>query len=121
MKICKFIDKNTADIIYKQTVLPIFDYGGFLIASSTKKLRDDLQKLQNKALRILHGFRLNNSPGLKDLHDRSCLLRLEQRREKQLLHMMLWFSKFKQNLVESNRRTRLQCKINFKMLPLKTR
>ena len=34
---------------------------------------------------------------------------------------MLWFSKFKQNLVKSNRRTRLQCKINFKMLPLKTR
>ena len=84
----KFIDKNTASIIYKQTILPILDYGGFLIDSCSQELRDDLQKLQNKALRIIHGFRLNNSPGLNDLHNRSCLLSLEQRREKQLLHMM---------------------------------
>ena len=121
MKIRKFIDKNTADIIYKQTILPIFDYGGFLIDSCTKKSRDDLQKLQNKALRIVHGFKLINSPGVKDLHNRSCLLSLEQRREKQLLHLMLWFSKSKNNLVKCKRRTRLQCKINFKVLPLKTR
>ena len=121
MKIRKFIDRDTALIIYKQTIMPIFDYGGFLVDSSTRKSRDDLQKLQYKALRTVHGFRLNNSPSVKDLHDRSCLLSLEQRREKQLLHLMLWFSKFKQNLVKSNRRTRLQCKINFKILPLKTR
>ena len=121
MKIRKFIDRDTALIIYKQTIMPIFDYGGFLVDSSTRKSRDDLQKLQNKALRTVHGFRLNNSPSVKDLHDRSCLLSLEQRREKQLLHLMLWFSKFKQNLVKSNRRTRLQCKINFKILPQKTR
>ena len=120
MKIGKFIDRGTALIIYKQTIMPIFDYGVFLVDSSTRKSRDDLQKLQNKALRTVHGFRLNNSPGVKDLHDRSCLLSLEQRREKQLLHLMLWFSKFKKNLVKSNRRTRLQCKINFKILPLKT-
>ena len=121
MKIRKFIDKHTANVIYKQTILPIFDYGGFLIDSCTQKQRDDLQKLQNKALRIIHGFKLNNSPSIKDLHNMSSILSLEQRREKQLLHLMLWFSKSNKNLFKGNRRTRLQCKINFKMLPLKTR
>ena len=119
--ILRFIDRNTANTIYKQTILPIFDYGGFLIDSCTQKLRDDLQKLQNKALRIIHGYRLDNSPSVKDLHNRSGLLSLEQRREKQLLHMMLWYSKSEKHLFKGNRRTRLQCKINFKVLPLKTR
>ena len=121
IKIRKFIDKNTANTIYKQTILPIFDYGGFLLDSCTQKLRDDLQKLQNKALRIVYGYRLENSPNVKDLHNRSGILSLEQRREKQLLHMMLWYSKFGNHLVKGNKRTRLQCKINFKVLPLKTR
>ena len=92
-----------------------------MIDSCSQKLRDDLQKLQNKALRIIHGFRLNNSSGLNDLHNRSSLLSLEQHREKQLLHMMLWYSKLIKNLVKTNRRTQLQCIINFKVLPLKTR
>ena len=92
-KIRKCIDKNTANMIYKQTLLPIFDYGGFLIDSCTQKSRSDLQKLQNKVLRIIHGFKLHNSPGIENLHNRSCLLSLEQRREKQLLHMMSWYSK----------------------------
>ena len=51
----------------------------------------------------------------------SNVLSLEQRREKQLLHMMLWFSKSSETLVKANRGNRLQCKINFKVLPLKTR
>ena len=55
-KIRRFIDKSVATIIYKQTILPIFDYGVFLLDSSTQKTIDDLQKLQNKALRIINGF-----------------------------------------------------------------
>ena len=49
------------------------------------------------------------------------VLSLKQRREKQLLHLMLWYSKFANNLVKKPRRTRLQEKLNFKVLPLKTR
>ena len=49
------------------------------------------------------------------------LLSLRQRREKQVLHLMLWFSKFDINLLKGVCRTRLQEKINFKVLPLKTR
>ena len=118
-KIKKLIDNSTANIIYKQTILPILDYGGFLIDSCTQKSIDDLQKLQNKALRIVHGFKLLNAPNIEALHNMSSLLSLKQRREKQLLHLMLWYSKSKNNLLKKNVRTRLQGKINFKFLPLK--
>ena len=37
MKIRKYIDKHTASVIYKQTMLPIFDYGGFLIDIAVPK------------------------------------------------------------------------------------
>ena len=120
-KIRKFIDKSTANIIYKQTILPILDYGGFLLDSCTQKLRDDLQKLQNKALRIIHGFKLVNAPGIENLHNMSNIISLRQRREKQLLHLMLWYSKYDIHLLKRNRITRLQEKVNFKVLPLKTR
>ena len=120
-KIRKFIDKSTANIIYKQTILPILDYGGFLLDSCTQKLRDDLQKLQNKALRIIHGFKLVNAPGIENLHNMSNIISLRQRREKQLLHLMLWYSKYDIHLLKKNRITRLQEKVNFKVLPLKTR
>ena len=82
---------------------------------------EDLQKIQNNTLRIIHGYRLNNSPSLETLHNMSSLLSLKQRREKQLLHLVLWFSKCKRNLLKKNRITRLQERIYFKVLPLKTR
>ena len=31
LKILKCINKNTANMIYKKTILPILDYGGFLL------------------------------------------------------------------------------------------
>ena len=36
-------------------------------------------------------------------------------------HQMLWYSRFKRNLVKNERATRLQTKVNFKVLPLKTK
>ena len=120
-KIRKFIDANSADIIYKQTILPILDYGGFLLDSCSQKCIDDIQKLQKKVLRVIHKFKLTNSPGIEALHNMSHLLSLRQRPEKQLLHLMLWYSKFDIHLLKKDRLTRLQQKINFKVLPLKTR
>ena len=84
-------------------------------------MRDDLQKLQNKALRCIHGFKLLHAPTIEVLHNMSNMLSLRQRREKQLLHLMLWYSKFTNQLLKKDRQTRLQSKINFKVLPLKSR
>ena len=69
----------------------------------------------------MHGFKLLNAPNIEALHNMSSLLSLKQRHEKQLFHLMLWYSKSKNNLLKKNVRTRLQGKINFKVFPLKTR
>ena len=106
-KIRKFINKSTANIIYKQTILPVLDFGGFLLDSCTQEARDDLQKLHNKALRIIHGFNLINAPGIEALHNMSSIISLRQRREKQLLHLMLWYSKYDDRLIKKNRPTLL--------------
>ena len=76
--------------------------GGGGGGGATQKARDDLQKLQNKALRIIHKYKLINSPGIEVLHNMSGLLSLRQRREKQLLHLMLWYSKNDLNLLKKS-------------------
>ena len=88
--------------------------------SCSHKSRDDLQKLKNKALRYVHSFRLINAPSIEVLHNMSNILSLQQRREKQLLNLMLWYSKNDDHILKKERRTQLQCKINFKVLPLKS-
>ena len=42
-KLRYFIDKDTALLIYKQAVLPYFDYGGFLLVSCNQGQRKDLR------------------------------------------------------------------------------
>ena len=37
-------------MVYKQTILPIIDYAGFLLISCRKDDKNNLQKLQNEIL-----------------------------------------------------------------------
>ena len=53
-KICKYINQECAVIIYKQTILPVLDYSGFLLHSCNVSDRHDLQILQNDALRTCY-------------------------------------------------------------------
>ena len=46
-----FITEKCALAIYKQTILPVLDYAGFVLISCNKSDRHDLQVLQNDALR----------------------------------------------------------------------
>ena len=46
-KIRKYITTKCALAIYKQTILPLFDYTGFLIISCNRSDRKDLQIIQN--------------------------------------------------------------------------
>ena len=52
VKIRDLITMKCALTIYKQTILPLFDYSGFIIVSCNVSDRRDLQTLQNNALRI---------------------------------------------------------------------
>ena len=46
------MDHHTELCIYEQTILPIFDYSGFLLLSLTKGQQFDLQPMQNDVLRF---------------------------------------------------------------------
>ena len=87
-KIRNQIDCNCAISIYKQTILPLLDYSGFMLISGNVSDRLDLQTLQNNALRICFNVRLRDRISIDRMHVRSNLLSLEQRRRKQLLNLM---------------------------------
>ena len=56
-KIRDLITTQCALTIYKQTILPLFDYSGFVMISCNVSDRMDLQTLQNNALRICFNVR----------------------------------------------------------------
>ena len=88
VKIRNMINSHCAITIYKQTILPVIDYTGFLIISCNISDRLDLQKLQNHALRICYNVRIRDRVSIAQMHSQSNLLSLEQRRKKQLLGLM---------------------------------
>ena len=57
-KIRKFLTFEASISVYKQTILPIIDYAGFMLISCNKEERNDFQKLQNDILRICNRSRL---------------------------------------------------------------
>ena len=92
-KIRKYISFRVAVQIYKQTILPYFDYGGFLSLSLSKDKKGDLQVMQNDILRICNKSKLSDRIEIEALHKKGRLLSLEQRRERQLLTLMYNYSK----------------------------
>ena len=92
-KIRKYISFDIAIQIYKQTILPFFDYGGFSGMSLSKEKRNELQKIQNDILRICNGTRIVDRVSTELLHNKAKLLSLNQRRQKQLLILMYIYSK----------------------------
>ena len=56
-KLRKQMSTATAMLVYKQTILPYFEYCDFLIDSCCKKELDKMEKLQYRALRIIHKIR----------------------------------------------------------------
>ena len=98
-KIRKYLSCESAILVYKQTILPIFDYAGFLLTSLKNSDKYDLQVMQNDALRYCKGIQLLDKKSIAKLHDSIKLLSLEQRRQKQLLNIMyLQANKGKQNM-----------------------
>ena len=51
-KLRYLVDKKSAVLIYKQTILPYLDYIGFVLISGNIGARKSLQTLQNNALRL---------------------------------------------------------------------
>ena len=49
----KYITNNIANVIYKQTIVPLYDYADFLVESGQNALTERLTTLHSKALRII--------------------------------------------------------------------
>ena len=87
-KLRYYITEKCALSIYKQTILPIFEYSGFLLISCTKSDRYDLQVMENDALWTCFNVKRRDKLSVLNMHVKANLLSLEQRRTQQLLHLM---------------------------------
>ena len=83
-KLRKYLTYKSAVQIYKQTILPIFYYAGFLILACSKDKKSDFQIIQNDVLRFCEGKKLEDKIPIEVLHKKAKLTSLEQRRCYQL-------------------------------------
>ena len=79
-------------LIYKQAILPLFEYAGFVLTTCNIRQRKELEKLQNNALRLCKRYYLLDMVIIDLLHNECRIRRLEQRRCKQLLRLMFLHS-----------------------------
>ena len=84
-KLRKYITQYSTVLIYKQTILPLLDYSGFLLNSSNVSDRRDLQTLQNDTLRTCYNVRHKDRMPIKKLHKEAKLVSLDQRLKTKLL------------------------------------
>ena len=112
-KIRRYVDCKTALLIYKQAILPLMEYAGFVLISCNLGQRQELQKLQNNALRKCKKYFLRDRVQINILHNECTILGLEQRRRKQLLRLMYIHSKNVSNLKRPARPTRAGSKLVF--------
>ena len=92
-KLRKYMTFDASVLVYKQTILPIIDYLGFLLLSLSNGDIEDLQILQNAILRICNRTKVSDRVSLVELHNKCKTISLKQRMQKQLLGLMYNISK----------------------------
>jgi hypothetical protein len=86
-----FLDKATLKTIYGAFALPHFDYCALVCKNCSKNLQNKLQKLQNKAGRIITGDSYEIASDT--VRSKLCWDTLEKRRDKQLETLMIQIMK----------------------------
>ena len=87
------IDSSIALTIYKQMILPQFDYADFMIISACKSKFDKLENVQEKAIRYLHNS-MSSRPDMKELFALYHVQNLSMRINEHLGSVMYRQSKF---------------------------
>ena len=87
-KLRSYLDQYTPLTIYKQAVIPYFEYCGFMLILCTAGQKSDAQIIQNTALRIVKKYFLVDRVRIERLHAEYKILGLEQRRHLQMLKLM---------------------------------
>ena len=84
-KIRRSVSEKSAITIYKATILPIFDYNDIIYYLLNKQQLAKLQRMQNRALRLVFMGRILS---VVDMHKLAKVEYLEQRREAHLMGLM---------------------------------
>ena len=113
-KIRKYLNYTAAVQIYKQLILPILDYSGFLLIACNTDRKKSLQLVQNDALRFCDNNRRNDRIPLEIMHKKANLSSLEQHRCVQLLQLLYKRSKREGTRKVGARNTRQNDKFVFK-------
>ena len=114
-KIRKYVNNETAVLIYKQAILPLVEYAGFVLCSCSIGQKREMQTLQNNALRLCKRYYLLDRISIHRLHEECKIIGLEQRRRKQMLRLMYLHSKKADIIKQPARVTRTIEKIVFKV------
>ena len=93
-KIRPYLSQEVSALIYKQYILPILDYAAFLFESATKQELKSLDKVQNRAVRLIgrvhhENERIENIYSIELLKDRRCSHHLA---------LMYWLSRIERYL-----------------------
>ena len=103
-RIRKYITTGQAITIYKSKVAPYFDYGDIFLMNISSKTIDELQKLQNRALRIC--VARDGRSNVNELHNTCNVNKLSHRREAHLLNFVYKRALNMEYVQEGNRNLR---------------
>lgn len=84
-KIRSCMSEHTAIIIFKATIVPIFDYNDLFYNLLTQQQLVKMQRLQNRALRLVFRGKILS---VREMHEKANVDYLEQRREMHMLALM---------------------------------
>ena len=121
-KIRRYLNFEASLTVYKQMILPIVDYAGFLLMSCNSGDLEDLQIVQNDVLRICNRSKLSDKVSIVDLHKNCKIIGLKQRMQKQILWLMYIMSRDDKYLRVAPHETRsahkVVSKVPTKFLPI---
>ena len=84
-KIRRHLTKFAAVSLYKQMILPLFDYAGFLLLSCNLGQKRELQRMQNSSIRTCLLYNRIEHITIDRLHNEMKIASLEQRRHMQCI------------------------------------
>ena len=114
-KLRKCLTFHASISIYKQMILPIIDYAGFLIIGYRISDKGNLKKIQNDILIICDKSCVLDRVSIDKLHGKCKILSLEQRMRKQILSHIYLLSKEATLIKTLTREMRSTSKITYKV------
>ena len=115
-KIRRNITTYAAISLYKQMMLPLFDYSGYMLLSCNLGQKRELQRIQNSCIRTCLLYNRIDHITIGQLHREMKIISLEQRRQIQCLNLMYRLSRKPMYIKHTNVNTRGNVKIKFNLM-----